>query len=66
MCECLPQFLLTGSYIDGKLVKGDVDDIGAYWTDDSVAFLSKHLPASDVLPSHADNQSDAPSRSSTL
>jgi uncharacterized protein YcsI (UPF0317 family) len=28
-------------YMNGKLVKGDVASIEEYWTEDSVAFLSK-------------------------
>lgn len=36
------------SYVDGKLVKPDVDDIKAYWAEDSVAFLSAYLVGTDI------------------
>lgn len=41
MCELLHSLSsVDPSYVDGKLVKPDVDDIKAYWAEDSVAFLS--------------------------
>lgn len=32
---------VDSSYVDGKLVKPDVDDIKEHWLEDSVAFLSE-------------------------